>query len=177
MTIIIASKDKDFAAPLCEQVKKELHLDCRISDDAGDATLVVTTEDNRFDRPVIRVKNPPVRMNALLSDIEAALHSSGDEPVALGNGCLLQLRQKQLMHKPSGNTADVTDKEAQLLQVLAETKGGVAKEKLLKEVWGIEAELNTHTLETHVYRLRAKFRELMGEEMIAAINGGYGLAK
>ncbi|MDE3061388.1 MAG: helix-turn-helix domain-containing protein, partial [Pseudomonadota bacterium] len=87
-------------------------------------------------------------------------------------------RQKQLMHQPSGKTADVTDKEARLLQVLAGSgKNGVAKEKLLKEVWGIEATLNTHTLETHVYRLRAKFRELAGNEIIAAINGGYGLKK
>ena len=137
MTIIIVSKDKDFAQPLLEQVKKELALDCRIADDTEGAALVVTTENDSCKGPVIRVKNRPVKMTALLADISTALQPSGDKAIALAGGCVLQLRQKRLVHKLSGNTADVTDKEAQLLAVLAETRNGAAKEKLLKDVWGL----------------------------------------
>ncbi len=71
---------------------------------------------------------------------------------------------------------DLTDKEAGLLQRLAEAGNkGVAKDQLLKDVWGIEALLDTHTLETHIYRLRGKFKELAGDEMIEAVDGGYVL--
>jgi len=71
----------------------------------------------------------------------------------------------------------LTDKEAQLLHSLAESKGQVvSKEHLLKTIWGFEEALDTHTLETHIYRLRGKFRDLTGDEsMIAATEGGYKL--
>ena len=42
----------------------------------------------------------------------------------------------------------------------------------LKEVWGIEAALDTHTLETHIYRLRGKCKELAGDELVEAVEGG-----
>ena len=56
------------------------------------------------------------------------------------------------------------------------SRGGASRETLLKEVWGMEADLNTHTLETHIYRLRAKLRELSGNDIIEAFEGGYRLA-
>ncbi|MDE3016098.1 MAG: response regulator transcription factor [Pseudomonadota bacterium] len=181
MTIVIISKDRDFAQPLAEQVKKELSLDCRIADTAnaaGGATLVVTTENGgQYACPVVMVANPPVKLSDVLADIKTALRRfSGGDDMALGGGYLLHPRRKRLLYASSGRAVDVTDKEAQLLRVLAEAgQGGVTKERLLREVWDIEAALNTHTLETHVYRLRGKFRELAGDEVIEAVGGGYRL--
>ena len=51
----------------------------------------------------------------------------------------------------------LTDTEVKILKVLCNYEGGyVKKEKVLQEVWGIKYFLNTHTLETHIYRLRKK---------------------
>ncbi len=183
--ILIISKDKDFSAIVAEQVKRELSLPYQIAENnesaktfMPSAALVITTEAETENAPcpVIVIKNPPIRLSPLLADIASALQKQAGESLDLGQGYGLQLRQKQLTHAGSGTTVDVTDKEIQLLQCLTVAKGeSVSKEQLLKNVWGIDADLNTHTLETHIYRLRGKLRELAGEELIEAVNGGYVL--
>ena len=74
------------------------------------------------------------------------------------------------------NLLNLTDKEAQLLGSLARAgKGGIGREALMKDVWGFAGDMDTHTLETHIYRLREKFRELGGGEGIVVTDGGYRL--
>jgi hypothetical protein len=176
--IVIVSRDRDFSAALAEQVKKELSLVCEMTEKlerAQGAALVITTENGEYACPVITVDHPPVRMLSLLEEIEAAL-ARGNEMISLPRGIVVQLRVKQLVHE--GKSAALTEKEVQLLQSLAQAGAkGVTREQLLKEVWGIDAALDTHTLETHIYRLRGKIRELVGDDIITAQDGGYALAK
>ncbi len=55
----------------------------------------------------------------------------------------------------------LTEKETLILKVLAHSfPTPVAKEVLLQEVWGFQPDLATHTLETHIYRLRQKIKKL-----------------
>ncbi len=54
----------------------------------------------------------------------------------------------------------LTDKEAALLAYLGRAGGAVSKDVLLADVWGYEGGLETHTLETHLYRLRRKLIEV-----------------
>jgi len=172
VSVLIVSRDSDFAQPLAEQVGSELAVSCSIApemDQSVSPSLVVAhTAVGGYPGPVLVVGNPPFKMQALLAGIAGALQV---ESLQLGQGYELQLRQKQLTH--SGKSVALTDKEAQLLQNLAEGKGG--REQLLKNVWGMEPSLDTHTLETHIYRLRGKFRELGEDEMVMAEGGGYKL--
>jgi len=184
--IVVISKDKDFSHTVAEQVQHELSLPCSIADNneaaealAGTAALVVTTENDakRWPCAVIAIDKLPLRLPQLLADIAAQLQKQAGDALDLGQGYGLHARQKRLMHAASGKGVDLTDKEVQLLECLAETKSeSVSKKQLLKQVWGIAALLDTHTLETHIYRLRGKLRELAGEELIAANEGGYRLA-
>lgn len=176
-TILVVSPDKDFAQPLAEQVKKELSLDCRVAENHEAArtlnhiALVVTHEPQAgYACPVLAVGRQQVRMPQLLADIENALQKPASETLALG-AYTLELRAKQLCYK-NKRTA-LTDKEVKLLSSLQ--AGSKTREALLKEVWDMDAALDTHTLETHIYRLRGKFRELSGEEVIAVTQGGYAL--
>jgi hypothetical protein len=66
----------------------------------------------------------------------------------------------------------LTDKEAAIIDYLRRAGGIVARETLLAEVWGYGADLDTHTLETHVYRLRRK----LGDDVLLTEVGGYRLA-
>ena len=51
----------------------------------------------------------------------------------------------------------LTDTEARLLACLFDARGGdVNRDELLQRVWGYRPGLETHTLETHIYRLRKK---------------------
>jgi hypothetical protein len=55
----------------------------------------------------------------------------------------------------------LTEKEAALLAaLLAVAPQPMAREALLSSVWGISSDIDTHTLETHIYRLRSKLAEL-----------------
>ena len=55
----------------------------------------------------------------------------------------------------------MTEKETYLIQFLFKNKNKfVAKRDLLNNVWGINETINTHTLETHVYRLRKKIEKI-----------------
>jgi DNA-binding response OmpR family regulator len=72
----------------------------------------------------------------------------------------------------------LTEKEANILKYLyrAGTKS-VSREELLAEVWGYNAGVTTHTLETHVYRLRQKIEPETGsQKLLLTEPGGYRLA-
>jgi DNA-binding response OmpR family regulator len=46
--------------------------------------------------------------------------------------------------------------------------------ELQKKVWGYQSDLETHTVETHIYRLRKKFLDLFGDDkFIISIKNGY----
>jgi len=71
----------------------------------------------------------------------------------------------------------LTDKEAQILKFLYRHGDRVVgREELLGEVWGYNAGVTTHTLETHVYRLRQKMeRDPSKAEILITEPGGYRL--
>ncbi|MBO4521297.1 MAG: response regulator transcription factor [Alphaproteobacteria bacterium] len=68
----------------------------------------------------------------------------------------------------------LTDKEAALLNYLHAKTEAVDKETLLREIWGYGEGITTHTLETHIYRLRQKL-ETTGITFSAANGDGYRL--
>ena len=72
----------------------------------------------------------------------------------------------------------LTEKEIQLLELLLAKKGAINKDKILKEVWGYSDETDTHTVETHVYRLRKKIKKtFLDENFILNKKEGYSLWK
>ena len=67
---------------------------------------------------------------------------------------------KTLADRARNRKVRLTDKEAAILKHLYRAGGRpVARQVLLNEVWGYHSEVTTHTLETHVYRLRQKIEE------------------
>ena len=54
----------------------------------------------------------------------------------------------------------LTEKETDIIKLLSRANGSyVSKETLLKEIWGYNSKVTTHTLETHIYRLRKKISD------------------
>ena len=52
----------------------------------------------------------------------------------------------------------------------------VGKNELLKDVWGYSPDVSTHTIETHIYRLRQKVeKEDENAQLIVTVDGGYQL--
>jgi DNA-binding winged helix-turn-helix (wHTH) protein len=70
----------------------------------------------------------------------------------------------------------LTDKEADILVYLAKRGGTVGRDDLLKHVWRYQEGVDTHTLETHIYRLRQKM-EVSADNPVLLVTdeGGYRL--
>ncbi len=82
------------------------------------------------------------------------------------------------MQEPKrGRKIRLTEKETAILTFLLNAGGQpVSREILLSEVWGYNSRVTTHTLETHIYRLRQKIEPNPAEARILLTDaGGYRL--
>ena len=69
---------------------------------------------------------------------------------------------------------DLTEREINLIVYLNKSKLPVKIEELQKEVWHYSYELETHTVETHIYRLRKKIKDKFGDDhFILSLKDGY----
>ena len=70
----------------------------------------------------------------------------------------------------------LTEKEVQLLELLLQNAKPISKDNILSSVWNYSADADTHTVETHIYRLRKKITEkFMDEKFILNNKDGYYL--
>lgn len=119
----------------------------------------------------------PIRIGELLARLRAGLPDSGDEahvftigPYAFRPGA------KLLSHRAGGRQVRLTEKESAILEFLYRAGRAIGRDTLLGEVWGYNAGVATHTLETYVYRLRRKIeRDPAKAEILVTERGGYRL--
>ena len=120
----------------------------------------------------------PVRVRELLEGIRTHLERNGsqaDARIPIGP-FVFRPGSKTLAHHESGETKTLTEKESDIIRYLASKNGGtVGKEELLQEVWGYDDRVTTHTLETHIYRLRRKMRGLDESRVLLTDSDGYCL--
>ena len=70
----------------------------------------------------------------------------------------------------------LTEKEIQLLELFLGNKKPISKDKILSSVWNYSTDADTHTVETHIYRLRKKINEKFSDEnFIINTKDGYSL--
>ena len=121
----------------------------------------------------------PFRLRVLLAKLHAYIHQherSDDAVVTIGP-YTFQPNNKLLVSKEDEKKVRLTNKETAILESLyqAGTKA-VNRDVLLDEVWGYNTSIATHTLETHVYRLRQKIEpDPSNAEILLTEPGGYRL--
>jgi DNA-binding response OmpR family regulator len=83
----------------------------------------------------------------------------------------------KLLLNPKGSKVRLTEKESSILRYLYRAgQRPVSREKLLQEVWGYNSGVTTHTLETHIYRLRQKIeRDAAAPALLLTEASGYKL--
>ena len=85
---------------------------------------------------------------------------------------LLNKNEKKLFK--NGNSIILTEKEIQLLELFVNTNKKISKDKILSLVWHYSSNADTHTVETHIYRLRKKVSEkFLDKEFIHNDKEGY----
>ena len=120
----------------------------------------------------------PFRFGVLLARIRAHLRSHEQSEAAVYRIGPYEFRPAgRLLIDPKQKKVRLTDKETNILKYLYRAGAPVPREELLTEVWGYNAGVTTHTLETHVYRLRQKIEPDPARATILLTEaGGYRLA-
>lgn len=114
----------------------------------------------------------PVRLGALLAAIAQAL-ADAQPPLRIGPW---RFDPAARLLAKDGDKVRLTDKEVAILSYLLNTGGVVGRDDLLAQVWGYSAEISTHTLETHIYRLRQKIETDPAQATLLVTEaGGYRL--
>src|SRR5436189_5274306 len=120
----------------------------------------------------------PFRFPVLLARIRAQLrqHEASEDAVFTIGPYTFRPSSKLLVN-PKGNKVRLTEKETAILRYLYRAgRRPISREILLQEVWGYNSGVTTHTLETHIYRLRQKVeRDASNPSILVTEAGGYKL--
>jgi DNA-binding response OmpR family regulator len=121
----------------------------------------------------------PFAVSELLARVRAQLRTfdNSDDAVFPVGRFLLRPSAKLLTDPERGRKIRLTDKETGILKFLLRAGGApVPRRQLLDEVWGYNSAVTTHTLETHVYRLRRKIEaDPYNPRLLLTVLGGYRL--
>lgn len=140
---------------------------------ATDADAIVGLEAGANDYVV-----KPFRFAVLLARIRAHLRQfdqSEDAVFTIGRYTFKPAAKLLVEH--DGKRVRLTEKETAILKYLYRAgEKSITRDVLLHEVWGYNSGVTTHTLETHIYRLRQKMeRNPASAELLVTEGGGYKL--
>ena len=120
----------------------------------------------------------PFKFAVLLARIRAQLrqHEQSEDAIFAVGPYTFKPSQK-LLTDARGGKIRLTEKESAIIKYLYRAEGKVVtRDTLLEEVWGYNSGVTTHTLETHVYRLRQKIeRDPSNAQILVTESGGYKL--
>ena len=110
-------------------------------------------------------------INTLVENTVAKKKFTKNSSIEIKN-YFLNKNEKKLFK--SGNFITLTEKEVQLLELFLNNDKPVSKDDILSSVWNYSSAADTHTVETHIYRLRKKINdEFMDEKFILNNKEGY----
>jgi hypothetical protein len=96
------------------------------------------------------------------------------EPLSFGP-YRLEPQNRLVLSKGKTEPIRLTEKETALLAYIGHA-GPVGRDSILRDVWGYEAGIDTHTIETHIYQLRRKLDpDETGQQWLINENGAYRL--
>jgi len=160
---------------LCRRMRKQ-NVKCPIIMLTGhdsDADTILGLESGAND-----YVTKPFRFPVLLARVRAQLrqHEQSEDAVFQLGSYTFKPAVKMLITQDNKKIR-LTEKETNILKFLYRaTDGVVSRDVLLHEVWGYNAGVTTHTLETHIYRLRQKIEpDPSNARLLVTESGGYRL--
>ena len=119
----------------------------------------------------------PFKINVLVAKIRSNIRQFEQSEFAILRFGRFSFKpgDKILLNNSSKEEVRLTDKETAIIKLLYLSGGDVVtRATLLEEVWGYNTTLTTHTLETHIYRIRQKVGNASsGQDFIATESEGY----
>ena len=136
--------------------------------------LIISGDRNYFSPKQLKIDKYPISIEKLIEIINIQFLKNNfnhQNNIKIGNYFLnLNSRSLSLQSK----SIQLTEKEIKIIRFLDVSKGPVTIKKLQSEVWGYKSKLDTHTVETHVYRLRKKIEKKFHDKLfIISLKDGY----
>ena len=130
------------------------------------------SKNNNYDF-ILRLPTTLNEINSIIESSVAKKTFSKNASIKI-NEYMLDKNEKKLFKKDK--FIILTEKEIQLLELFLNTKKPVTKNKILSLVWHYAPDADTHTVETHIYRLRKKIHDkFLDENFILNNKDGYCL--
>ena len=158
-----------------EFYEKEGELENLKNDNLSDYLVITNKKLSNLKKQII-IDKSPININDLIQTLNINFLKSKfieQSKIDLGryyldlNSRILNQNEKEL---------ELTEKESSILIFLKQSKDPVKIDQLQEKVWGYNSELETHTVETHVYRLRKKINDKFNDnEFIISDKKGYFL--
>ena len=158
-----------------EFYEKERELENLENNNLSDYLVITKKKLSNLKKQII-IDKSPININDLIQTLNINFLKSKfieQSKIDLGrynldlNSRILNQNEKEL---------DLTEKESSILIFLKQSKDPVKIDQLQEKVWGYNSELETHTVETHVYRLRKKINNKFHDnEFIISDKKGYFL--
>ena len=135
----------------------------------GDKSFIIIThqklKNNSINsKKIMTVENYPLNLLSLIEKINSNLlmqQFNFQSNINLGD-YLLDLNSRIISLK--NNKLKLTEREIQIILFLKKQKQPINIDMLQKEVWGYSEESETHTVETHIYRLRKKIKKSFDDQ-------------
>ena len=145
----------------------------------GNYLIVVKSLSNLINKDIEKkklylIENLPIRIDQFIEKINIQLlkQKYNYQSEIRINKYKLNLNSREI--SLNKKLIKLTEREIDIILFLNENKKPINIDILQKEVWGYSSELETHTVETHIYRLRKKLKDKFNdEEFILSLKKGY----
>lgn len=130
-------------------------------------------ETNDITRKILK---KPFKIENLLNELATLLNPklSENKEIFITNYLKFLPLQRVLFNLQTNNKEHLTEKENRLFSYIYSNKDvEITKNDLLSEIWGVTEKINTHTLETHIYRLKQKLKKIESNFTLLNQNGLY----
>lgn len=141
----------------------------------SDAIKILATNkvdiQNNYDA-LLKIPTTINEINHIVEKCVAKKTFSKNSSITIKNIYQLDKNEKKLVR--DDKTLIITEKEIQLLELLLHHKKPISKNFILSSVWNYSSDADTHTVETHIYRLRKKIKDtFLDESFIQNNKEGY----
>ena len=174
--IIIGTDQGSYRFPSIGQFIKEAKITNIVlfiieAEAGGSSSFEESTEKHYFIEKPLKIRH----LNKKISTIFAKISNLNDVTHKIGPFIFFPLKKVIMLDEKI--KVELTGKEVDILKCLLSAAGeAVDKDKLLKQVWNYSSDVTTHTLETHIYRLRQKLEiDPSIPRLIISKDGGFSI--
>ena len=174
----------DILFNIFDEIKEKLNFDVikvnenldELKHDSKDDFLLVSKEPISNFKNNFVIDKAPIKIEKLIEQINLKLlkdRFNAQSDIEIGD-YRINLNSRKISN--NDKFIPLTEREINLILFLKNSKKAVKIGELQKKVWEYGSELETHTVETHIYRLRKKIKEKFGDEnFILSLKEGYSI--